>query len=141
MLRKGTRQYFINIWSCTENNFKTTYSQIDEPFKMKQIERLKTEISKASEVILATDDDREGEAIAWHICDLFNLPVATTKRIIFHEITEKAIKSAIMNPTIINMKLVNAQQSRQILDLLVGYTISPILWSHISKKYPEMIRN
>jgi DNA topoisomerase I len=122
-----------------KNNFKTTYSQIDEPFKMKQIERLKTEISKASEVILATDDDREGEAIAWHICDLFNLPVATTKRIIFHEITEKAIKSAIMNPTIINMKLVNAQQSRQILDLLVGYTISPILWSHISKKYDKSL--
>jgi len=122
-----------------KNNFKTTYSQIDEPFKMKQIELLRKAICNASEVILATDDDREGEAIAWHICEFFGLSVATTKRIIFHEISEAAIKRAITKPTTINMNLINAQQSRQILDMLVGYTISPLLWQHISKKYNKSL--
>lgn len=117
-----------------KNNFETKYSQIDDTFKVKQIEILRKGICDASEVILATDDDREGEAIAWHICEFFGLSVSTTKRIIFHEITETAIKDAIRKPKLIDMKQVNAQQSRQILDMLVGYTISPILWSHISKK-------
>ena len=87
-----------------KNNFKTTYSQIDEPFKTKQIERLKTEISKASEVILATDDDREGEAIAWHICDFFDLPIDTTKRIIFHEITLSDVPTFSLTPDTRNLK-------------------------------------
>ena len=87
--------------------------------------------NQAKETILATDDDREGEAIAWHICKVFNLNIETTKRIIFHEITEKAIKNAIQNPTIINLNLVYAQQGRQILDLIVGFKITPLLWQHI----------
>ena len=84
-------------------------------------------IAEAQDVLLAADDDREGEAIAWHICQLYNLPVTTTKRIIFHEITENALKAAVQAPTRINMELVHAQQARQILDLIVGFKLSPIL--------------
>jgi DNA topoisomerase-1 len=82
-------------------------------------------------IIIATDDDREGEAIAWHICIVFDLPIETTKRIIFREITQSAIKEALDRPGIINMNIVNAQMSRQVLDLLVGFKISPILWKHL----------
>jgi DNA topoisomerase-1 len=118
-----------------QNNFTTTYSIIQEELKLKQIEQIRSEITKADNVIIATDDDREGEAIGWHICDLFGLSITNTTRIIFHEITETAIKTAILNPTRINMNLVHSQQSRQILDLLVGFTISPILWNCISKTH------
>lgn len=114
------------------NNFKPTYKIIDE--KKKVINLLKKFINNASEIILATDDDREGEAIAWHICDIFNLNIKTTKRLIFHEITKPAIEQAIFNPTTLNMNLVYAQQARQIMDLLVGFKISPFLWKNISKK-------
>jgi DNA topoisomerase-1 len=115
------------------NNFKPTYTNIENPIKTKRITQLKDEISSADDVILATDDDREGEAIAWHICDMFNLPVEKTKRIVFHEITESAIQNAIRNPRTIDMNIVNAQQARQILDLLVGFKVSPVLWNYISK--------
>ena len=84
--------------------------------------------------MLAADDDREGEAIAWHVCQVFNLPVATTKRIIFHEVTESALKRAVSEAVTVNMDVVHAQQARQILDLLVGYKISPVLWQKISQK-------
>ena len=117
------------------NHFKTKYSIIQEELKLKQIEKIRDEITKADDVIIATDDDREGEAIGWHICDLFNLSLTNTKRIIFHEITESAIQSAISHPKQINMDLVNAQQGRQILDMLVGFTISPILWNCVSKTH------
>lgn len=115
------------------NNFQPKYTDIDNPIKIKRITQLKGEISSADDVILATDDDREGEAIAWHICDMFNLNVERTKRIIFHEITETAIQNAIKNPRTINMNIVHAQQARQILDLLVGFKVSPILWNYIAK--------
>lgn len=114
------------------NNFKPTYCLL--PGKGKYIAPLRKAIKNAEEVILATDDDREGEAIAWHICKAFDLSVDTTKRIIFHEITKSAIVKAVNNPTIINMNVVKAQQARQILDCLVGFTISPILWANISRK-------
>ena len=117
------------------NDFKPTYSIIQEDLKLKQIEKIRSEIAKAYDVIIATDDDREGEAIGWHICDLFGLNIANTKRIIFHEITETAIQSAVMHPKRINMNLVQAQQARQILDLLVGFKISPILWNSVSKTH------
>ena len=81
---------------------------------------------------MATDDDREGEAIAWHICSLFDLPINSTKRIVFHEITETAIQNAVRNPRTIDMNLVQSQQTRQILDLLVGFKISPMLWKYVS---------
>ena len=115
-----------------ENDFKAKYTIIQEDIKLKQIEKIRSEIAKADDVILATDDDREGEGIAWHICELFGLSTKTTKRIIFNEVTEKAIQHAIRSPKLLDMNLVNAQQSRQILDLLVGYTITPYLWQCIS---------
>ena len=117
-----------------KNNFETKYENIDEPKKAKHIEFLRKEIAVADEIILATDHDREGEAIAWHICDLFELPISTTKRIIFHEITESAIQTAVSHPTTVNMDMVHSQQARQILDLIVGFNISPMLWKYISKK-------
>jgi DNA topoisomerase I len=113
------------------NNFNVVFKTISS--KGKYIKSLRDAIKKSNEIILATDDDREGEAIAWHICKTFNLSVSTTKRIIFHEITKSAIKAAVNNPTRINMDTVNAQLARQVLDLLVGYKISPILWKHISR--------
>lgn len=116
-----------------KNNFEPKFNIIDDPKKTKHIAFLKNEIMKAEHVILAPDGDREGEAIAWHICDLFGLPVETTTRIIFNEITESAITHAINYPTTINMNLVYSQQARQILDVLVGFTITPLLWKYISK--------
>lgn len=107
------------------------------PDKKKNLTELKKLISESSEVILATDNDREGEAIAWHICDYFKLPVTKTKRILFQEITKSAIMEALNNPSKINMDLVKAQQTRQILDLLVGYKVSPILWKYISAQYEK----
>ena len=79
-------------------------------------------------VILATDDDREGEAISWHICDVFQLPIETTKRIVFNEITKSAIVNALENPKTIDMNLVHAQHARQVLDTIIGFNISPMLW-------------
>jgi DNA topoisomerase-1 len=101
--------------------------------KPKIVKMLKEECEKADEVILATDNDREGEAIAWHICQICKLPL-TTKRILFQEITERALKQAIEEPTIINMNRVFSQQSRQIIDLYIGFKISPLLWKHIQHK-------
>lgn len=111
------------------NNFKATYRVI--PAKKQYHDKLLSAVRSAGTVILATDDDREGEAIAWHVCQLCNLPVATTRRIIFNEITKIAILHAVQNPVTINMDLVRAQQARQILDLMVGFTISPVLWKNI----------
>ena len=117
----------INI----SDNFKPSFDIIAA--KSQQITKLKRAIMSASEVIIATDDDREGEGIGWHICDEFGLSLDKTKRIIFHEITKSAIEKALAAPTIINMDLVKAQQSRQILDLMVGYKLSPVLWEHITR--------
>jgi DNA topoisomerase-1 len=116
-----------------ENNFNPTYTVIDNALKKKQIELLRKEIKSAGEVLLATDDDREGEAIAWHLCQLYKLDVNKTKRIIFHEITESALQSAVQHPKTINMDIVHAQQARQILDILVGFKVSPMLWKFITK--------
>jgi len=97
------------------------------------IKKLKSLSKKSDEVLLASDEDREGEAIAWHLKNQLNLKDDKTKRIVFHEITESAIKNAIKNPRDINYDLVNAQQARRILDRLVGYELSPILWKKIKK--------
>ena len=111
------------------NNFTPTFIECDN--KKDIIRKIKSAIVDATEIILASDDDREGEAIAWHICQVFRLPVKHTKRIIFHEITEMALHKAIENPTHVNMSIVNAQIARQVLDMLVGYKLSPILWKHV----------
>jgi len=115
----------INI----QNNFAPTF--IECVSKKEQIAKIKKAIRDANEVILASDDDREGEAIAWHLCQVFKLPVETTKRILFHEITEPALHKAIETPTVLNMPMVNAQMARQVLDILVGYKLSPLLWKHV----------
>ncbi len=114
----------------TKDTFLPTFTLIDE--KKDHIAKMKTVISNFSHknVFLATDDDREGEAIAWHICEIFNLPL-DTPRILFHEITKQAIQHAIKTPTITNMSVVMAQQARQILDVIVGYKISPFLWKYL----------
>ena len=101
--------------------------------KMHHIRKIKHAISECNgTVLLGTDADREGEAIAWHVCQLFNLPVATTPRITFREITPIALENAIRNPQFIDMNLVHAQQARQVLDLIIGYTTTPLLWAAAS---------
>jgi DNA topoisomerase-1 len=106
--------------------YKPVYSLIEG-----KVGALKKQIKSAKGILLATDNDREGEAIAWHICDYFNLPL-DTPRILFNEITESCILRAIKQPTSINLNLVKAQQCRQMLDILLGYKISPLLWKHVS---------
>ena len=126
------REFTNGLKSINKNkNYTPSYKFIDS--KMKYIKNLKTAIKKCNEVILATDDDREGEAIAWHLCKSFNLSVQQTKRIKFNEITKPAILNALENHTKINMNKVHSQQARAILDILVGYTISPYLWKHVSR--------
>lgn len=102
--------------------------------KLSVIKNIKNEIKNAKNIILATDDDREGEAIAWHICNVCNLDVNTTIRIKFNEITKNALLNALENKGVINMNRVNSQKCRQILDLYIGYNISPKLWKYISNK-------
>ena len=96
--------------------------------KKRTVEELKKAAAQAKTVWLASDEDREGEAISWHLCEALGLDPKTTRRIVFHEITKDAIKNALQNPRTIDMNLVNAQQARRILDRLVGYELSPILW-------------
>lgn len=112
-----------------ENNFQPIY-EIPED-KYETVKELKKLAEQSETIWLASDEDREGEAISWHLTEVLELPPNKTKRIVFHEITEKAIKHAIQNPRSINMDLVHAQQARRILDRLVGYGISPILWKKI----------
>lgn len=114
------------------NNFKCNYEII--PDKERNIETIRQHINNCHEVILACDNDREGEAICATVCRLFQLPIETTKRIIFSEITEVAIQYAMRNSTFINMDIVNAQQAREVLDILVGFIISPILWKNITRR-------
>ena len=115
----------------TKNNHSIVFSLMnDKKAHIKEIEKVMKQFSKEN-IIIATDDDREGEAIAWHICEIFNLDIQTTKRIIFHEITQSAIQHAIKYPTKINMDLVTSQQARQVVDLYVGYKISPVLCKYL----------
>jgi len=112
-----------------ENNYEPKYITIRG--KGDLIDELKKEAKKASKVYIATDPDREGEAISWHLAYILGLDISEKCRVEFHEITKKAVVNAIKNPRDINMNLVNAQQARRILDRLVGYEISPVLWKKI----------
>jgi DNA topoisomerase-1 len=129
------RELPSSLESIDLNTFTPRYQII--PSKKKLISTIREEISHSREVILATDDDREGEAIAWHCCVLFKLPPETTKRIRFHQITPDAIQHSIQNPVVLNKRLVEAQQARQIIDLLIGFTVSPILWGVPSLKQEQ----
>jgi len=112
-----------------KNGFATTY-EIDSD-KKTVVADLRKAVKAAETVWLATDEDREGEAIAWHLCEALKLDVKTTKRIVFHEITKTAIEEAIKNPRTVDMKLVEAQQARQILDRIVGFELSPVVWQKV----------
>ena len=112
-----------------ENNFEPLY-EIPED-KRKVVDELSRLARAAKTVWLASDEDREGEAIAWHLAKVLGLPIENTKRIVFHEITQRAILSAIENPRTIDMNLVNAQQARRVLDRLVGFELSPVLWKKV----------
>ncbi len=112
-----------------ENGFKTTY-EVD-PEKKKVISELKKAVKETETVWLATDEDREGEAIAWHLCEVLKLDPKKTNRIVFHEITKGAIEEAVKNPRTVDMNLVQAQQARQILDRIVGFELSPVVWQKV----------
>lgn len=112
-----------------KNKFAPTY-EVDSG-KRKVISELKKEVKAADTVWLASDEDREGEAIAWHLAEVLKLDPKTTKRIVFHEITKNALDEAVKNPRTINMPLVEAQQARQSLDYLVGFELSPVLWRKV----------
>ena len=99
--------------------------------KQKIVESLRNEAKKTGNVWLASDEDREGEAISWHLAEVLNLDVAKTKRIVFHEITQTAIQEAIAHPRNIDLNLVNAQQARRVLDRIVGFKLSPVLWRKV----------
>ena len=112
-----------------ENNFNPRYEVSED--KLQVVEELRKISKKAESVWLATDEDREGEAISWHLFEVLGLSEKSTKRIVFHEITKKAIQHAIDHPRNINLELVNAQQARRVLDRLVGFELSPLLWSKV----------
>ena len=112
-----------------KNNYLPRYKVPED--KEKVVKELKQYAKKSKEVWLASDEDREGESISWHLAEVLGLDPKTTKRIVFHEITAPAIKKAVANPRLINMDLVNAQQARRVLDRLVGFELSPVLWKKI----------
>ncbi len=112
-----------------ENNFKPTYRVPKE--KQAVVRELRQAVKEAEEVYLATDPDREGEAIAWHLTEVADIPPSKLRRVVFHEITEPAIQEAFAHPRGIDMQLVHAQQARRILDRLVGYKLSPLLWEKV----------
>ena len=115
-----------------EKNFEPRYIIPED--KQKVVNDLKSLAKKSTEVWLATDEDREGEAISWHLCEVLGLDPKTTKRIVFHEITKTAIQSAVQNPRLLDMNLVMAQQARRILDRIVGFELSPVLWRKMSMR-------
>jgi DNA topoisomerase-1 len=121
-----------NMGIDVKNNYKPRYIVPEE--KQKVVKELKQIAKKSGEVWLATDEDREGEAISWHLCEVLGLDPYKTKRIVFHEITKPAIKEAVDNPRTVDMNLVNAQQARRVLDRIVGFELSPVLWRKMSMK-------
>jgi DNA topoisomerase-1 len=115
-----------------KNKFAPRYIVPED--KEKVVKELKSVAKKSGEVWLATDEDREGEAISWHLCEVLGLDPAKTKRIVFHEITKPAIEKAVQSPRTVDMNLVYAQQARRILDRIVGFELSPVLWRKMSMR-------
>ena len=120
-----SKELGINV----DGDFSPKYIISDD--KKPVVKKLKALAKKADVVWLASDEDREGEAIAWHLKEQLNLSEANTKRIVFHEITKKAILKAVDHPRAIDYNMVNAQQARRVLDRLVGYELSPVLWRKV----------
>ena len=118
-----------NLGIDIENNFSPTYEIPKD--KAKVVSDLRKMAAESKNIWIASDEDREGEAIAWHLVNVLKLDLESTKRIVFHEITKEAISDAIKNPRQVDMNLVNSQQARRILDRLVGFEISPVLWKKV----------
>ncbi|MBO7522619.1 MAG: type I DNA topoisomerase, partial [Bacteroidales bacterium] len=118
-----------NVGIDIDHNFNPAYEIPKD--KIKLVNDLKKYAAESKDIWIASDEDREGEAIAWHLAEVLNLDINTTKRIVFHEITKSAITEAIKNPRTIDMNLVNSQQARRVLDRLVGFEISPVLWKKV----------
>jgi DNA topoisomerase I len=118
-----------NLGIDIKNNFEPDYEVPKE--KAKVVSELRKAAAESKTVWIASDEDREGEAIAWHLVSVLKLDLKTTKRIVFHEITNEAISSAIESPRLVDMNLVNSQQARRILDRIVGFEISPVLWKKV----------
>lgn len=118
-----------NLGIDIENNFNPAYEIPKD--KTKIVNELRKVAAESKNIWIASDEDREGEAIAWHLVNVLKLDLETTKRIVFHEITKEAISNAILNPRKVDMNLVNSQQARRILDRLVGFEISPVLWKKV----------
>ena len=113
-----------------EHGYQPNY--VVDAHKVHLLEQLQREVKKSDTVWLASDEDREGEAIAWHLKEVLGLENKDTKRIVFHEITQSAIREAILHPRDIDYNLVNAQQARRVLDRIVGFELSPILWKKVT---------
>jgi DNA topoisomerase I len=118
-----------NLGIDIKNNFEPDYEVPGE--KAKVVSELRKAAAESKNIWIASDEDREGEAIAWHLATVLKLDLLTTKRIVFHEITKEAITAALKNPRKVDMNLVNSQQARRILDRLVGFEISPVLWKKV----------
>lgn len=118
-----------NLGIDIENDFAPEYEIPKE--KTKVVAELRKAAAQSKNIWIASDEDREGEAIAWHLASVLDLDLETTRRIVFHEITKDAITNAILNPRKVDMNLVHSQQARRILDRIVGYEISPVLWKKV----------
>ena len=114
------------------DNYKPNYRILTD--RSKQIKAIQDTIKNVDKVLLAADEDREGEAIAWHCAIVFKLNVDESNRICFHEITKTALENAVANPRKIDMAMVHSQQARRILDRIVGFKLSPLLWKYIAPK-------
>lgn len=136
----GHLQYIegLNAIEQTDGSFHIQYSTLPE--KVEHVEQMRRIINlyPPNRVLIATDDDREGEAIAWHILYLFHLP-PDTPRITFHEITRPALLHAVQHPTVVNQSLVQSQQARQVIDLLIGFKISPLLWKYVFRSHQDAL--
>ncbi|MDZ7694777.1 MAG: toprim domain-containing protein [Balneolaceae bacterium] len=126
---KYKKEEWANLGVNTDKNFEPLY--VIPRGKKKVVKQLKSLLKDADELVLATDEDREGEAISWHLVEILN-PDIPVKRMVFREITKEAIQDALKNFRDIDMNLVNAQETRRIIDRLAGYTISPLLWKKIA---------
>jgi DNA topoisomerase-1 len=118
-----------NLGVDVNNGYRPNY--VIPPEKYKTVKELKDSAARSEEVWLATDEDREGEAISWHLCEVLGLDPCSTKRIVFHEITKNAIQKAVQSPRTVNLNTVNAQQARRVLDRLVGWELSGLLWKKV----------
>lgn len=128
----GVKDQHDSIGIDLQHNYKPNY--VIEPDKVKLVADIKKEANMADTIWLASDEDREGEAIAWHLAEVLKLDPKNTRRIVFHEITKNAILQAVENPRNIDLNLVNAQQARRVMDRIVGFELSPVLWRKVKPK-------